>query len=177
MLTVLRAYCVAGKPKQDIKNFARFEDWSSCVRAALVWLGEPDPCLGREKLIENDPVSQALRNLLIAWHDVYGSTPTTTKQAITDADTTIPGLDGGEHEQLYDALLHVCDGRDGKLNGRRLGNYLERYERRVEAGARFERKGKKSNYIRWRVNVLDQNSFRDEFAKSREPGVGLGLEA
>lgn len=165
-LTVLRAYCVAGKPKQDIKNFARFEDWSSWVRAALVWLGEPDPCLGREKLIENDPVSQVLRNLLIAWHGVYRSTPTTTKQAIADANKTILGLEGNihyEHEPLYDALLSVCGGRDGKLNGRRLGNYLERYERRVEAGARFERRGSQDRYICWRVNVLDQDSFRDEF--------------
>ena len=41
-LTVLRAYIVAGKPKQPIKNFARFEDWSRLVRSALVWLGSVD---------------------------------------------------------------------------------------------------------------------------------------
>ena len=45
-LTVLRAYIVAGKPKQPIKNFARFEDWSGLVRSALVWLGETDPLHG-----------------------------------------------------------------------------------------------------------------------------------
>lgn len=41
ILIMLRAYIVAGKPKQPIKNFARFEDWSGPVRSALIWLGKP----------------------------------------------------------------------------------------------------------------------------------------
>lgn len=38
-LTLLRAYVVAGKPRQALKNFARFENWSDWVRSALVLAG------------------------------------------------------------------------------------------------------------------------------------------
>ena len=72
-LTVLRAYVVAGRPKQAIKNFARFEDWSGWIRSALVWLGEADPLAGREALEDGDPIRDdgftgglALRN---GWRD------------------------------------------------------------------------------------------------------------
>jgi hypothetical protein len=135
-LIVLRAYHVADRPRQNIKNFARFEEWSHWVRSALVWLGEPDPCLRREKLTETDPVTKALRNLLAAWYEVYGETTAITKQAIADANKATTEIGGAicyEHESLRDALMEVCGGRDGKLNGRRLGNYLERYERRIVA--------------------------------------------
>jgi putative DNA primase/helicase len=161
-LTVLRAYHVAGRPKQSFQNFARFEDWSGWVRAALVWLGETDPCLGREKLVDADPVSRALRNLLIAWHETYGKLPATTKQAITDANKTLTSAEGDihhEHEALRDALLEVCGERDGKLNGRKLGRHIEKYERRVEVGARFKRAGSKDRYIRWLVDLVDEDRF------------------
>ena len=53
-LTILRAYCVAGRPKVDMMPWGRFEDWSTNVRAPLIWAGEPDPYLTREKLEEAD---------------------------------------------------------------------------------------------------------------------------
>jgi putative DNA primase/helicase len=42
VLTVLRAYHVAGKPDKPAP-LGSFGDWSDLVRGALMWLGEADP--------------------------------------------------------------------------------------------------------------------------------------
>jgi hypothetical protein len=51
-LTVLRAYCVAGRPDQDLPAWGSFEGWSGLVRSAVVWIGLPDP--GRTRLLLQD---------------------------------------------------------------------------------------------------------------------------
>jgi hypothetical protein len=68
-LTILRAYVSAGRPKQNIKPFGRFEEWSDLVRSALVWLGVTDPCLSRDNLVLDDPVRSGLGQVLTAWRD------------------------------------------------------------------------------------------------------------
>jgi putative DNA primase/helicase len=153
-LTVLRAYHVAGLPPQDIKNFARFEDWSRWVRSALVWLGEVDPCLGRESLTEHDPVSQTLRILLAIWRTQYGDRGTTAKQAVADASATSQGMDGTvryDHEDLRDALLEVGAVKGGLLDSKRLGYYLRGMLHRVEGGLRFETAELRQNYALFKV--------------------------
>ncbi|MBI1338474.1 MAG: hypothetical protein GC164_16145 [Phycisphaera sp.] len=52
-LTVLRAYCAAGKPCQTLPSFGSFEGWSALVRQAVVWLGYKDPCETTGHLIAN----------------------------------------------------------------------------------------------------------------------------
>ncbi len=45
-LTILRAFVCAGRPGlKRLAPFGSFEEWSDLIRGALVWLGEPDPCL------------------------------------------------------------------------------------------------------------------------------------
>jgi hypothetical protein len=53
-LTVLSAYCRAGRPSQSLKAFGSFEPWSDLVRSALVWLALPDPCGSREEVEQVD---------------------------------------------------------------------------------------------------------------------------
>jgi hypothetical protein len=66
--TVLRAYCNAGMPRQDLTPFGSFEGWSRLVREAIVWVGQPDPCLTRTKLAESsDTTADALGQLIAAW--------------------------------------------------------------------------------------------------------------
>jgi hypothetical protein len=67
-MTILRAYCNAGLPSQNLSSFGSFEGWSRLVREAVVWAGLPDPCLTRTKLAEHsDATSDALGQLMIAW--------------------------------------------------------------------------------------------------------------
>src|SRR5262249_39539110 len=63
-LTMMRAYIVAGCPSQDIKPYGGFEEWSTMVRAPLVWLGCDDPCASRDDIEDTDPETDKLANLL-----------------------------------------------------------------------------------------------------------------
>jgi hypothetical protein len=50
-LTILRAYCLAGRPKpKPLTSWGSFEGWTDLVRAAVVWLRMPDPVDTREDL-------------------------------------------------------------------------------------------------------------------------------
>ncbi len=66
-LTILRAFVCAGRPGLDrLKPFGSFEAWSDLVRGALVWLGEPDPCITRKHIAADDPVRAQLTAFLMA---------------------------------------------------------------------------------------------------------------
>ena len=161
-LTVLRAYIVAGKPKQPIKNFARFEDWSGLVRSALVWLGEADPLTGREQIEDGDPVRVKLRALLLAWYATFKTAPATSKEAVIRANET--GLDDEGTEQprwpeMKEALEEHFTDKSGKVNSRYLGEFLKKYAGRVDIGARFEASGISHHAVNWRVVMVDKNRF------------------
>ncbi len=40
-----------GRPEQGVHPWGGFEEWSSLIRGCLLWLGLPDPCVGREELL------------------------------------------------------------------------------------------------------------------------------
>lgn len=66
--TILRAYCIAGRPRQDITPFGSFEGWSRLVREAIIWVGQTDPCNTRVKLAESsDTTADSLGQLITAW--------------------------------------------------------------------------------------------------------------
>ena len=161
-LTLLRAYIVAGRPKQPIKNFARFEDWSGLIRSALVWLGEDDPLAGREALEDGDPVRVKLRSLLLAWYATFRTAGATCKEAANRANETKLD-DEGQEQPAYSAIKealeeHFAD-RGGKVNSRYLGEFLKKYAGRVDVGARFEASGISHHAVNWRVVVVDKARF------------------
>ena len=67
-LTILKAYVVAGKPKQDIKPFGSFEEWNDLVAGALVWAGMRNPTDSREELErDSDTNRQTSITLVEGW--------------------------------------------------------------------------------------------------------------
>ncbi|MCX5671419.1 MAG: hypothetical protein NTU94_08895 [Planctomycetota bacterium] len=69
-LTILAAYFKAGCPAQALPPYGSFEGWSALVRQAVVWIGLPDPCLTRAKLMESaDVTSGSLSQLTEAWQE------------------------------------------------------------------------------------------------------------
>ena len=75
-LTILSAYCKAGRPSQGLSSYGSFEGWSNLVRQAVVWAGLPDPCLTRIKLMESsDTTADTLGQLIAAWksYDPFGT--------------------------------------------------------------------------------------------------------
>lgn len=142
-LTILRAFHLAGRPSQGLQQFGRFEEWSGWVRASLVWLGLPDPCLCRGDVEEADTVRTQLRALLTTWHDTFGSEPTTVNDAIARARQP-------ENEDLAAAIGDVAAMR-GEFDARRLGRYLSKHAKRIEAGLRFEQAGVLHKVATWRA--------------------------
>ena len=148
-LTILASYVAAGHPDVGLRPFGRFEDWSRLVRAALVWLGEPDPCKARAHIEGSDPVKQSLGAMLAAWWASFKDTPKTVGQA-----------DKSGGDELREALL-IVSGEKGHINLRKAGNWLAKYEGRVVDGLRFERAGTYQRSVLWRVVSVESGEFNE----------------
>jgi hypothetical protein len=147
-LTILRAYHVAGRPKQNIPTFGRFEEWSDWVRSTLLWVGLADPSESRKRIEDTDPVRTNIRALLSNWQAcIQGSV--TVKEFIQTAKQ--PG-----NETLYDALTEFIEEKHGEINQRQLGKKLKSIQGRIEGGMRLEEFGKRQNFILWRVRVINK---------------------
>ena len=106
-LTLLRAYVVAGRPPQGLTAYGSFEAWSDLIRAALVWAGQPDPCLGRVGLeASSDAGYEGLAELLEAWHACYGEQPTTLKTVFRQLTMYEQESD---YQRLQEAIEGFCD--------------------------------------------------------------------
>jgi hypothetical protein len=120
-LTVLRAFVVAGRPGLGaLEPFGRFEEWSNLVRGALVWLGEPDPCLTRAFIDRGDPERAILLSLMRAMHaklDEWLTARDVIKRAPIEGD-------------LFDAIEEAAP----RCDARSLGHYLRAKEGKVLEG-------------------------------------------
>lgn len=147
-LTVLRAYIVAGKPKQDIPPYGSFEEWSGLVRSSLVWLGMPDPNLTRVRLEAEDAVTINLHSILTLWFAAFGKNGMTAAEVATQA-----GLPG--NADLHRALLEVAVSRrdSEKVDAFRLGHWLKKQKGKVANGLKLEKAGEDSHskLLFWRV--------------------------
>ena len=150
-LTLLRAYIVAGKPKQDIEPYGSFEDWSDLVRSALVWLGMPDPNATRARLEAADTVTIHLRTILNLWHATLGDRCVTAAEVAQQAGWV-------EHIHLRAALIEVAASpRDPeRVDAQRLGRWLGKYQGRVVDGLRLDKAGMNTDakIFYWRVKKI-----------------------
>lgn len=138
-LTVLRAFCAAGRPSTGIKPWGSFEGWSALVRAALVWSGLADPGETRAELEEVDTDSNVLADLVAGWEDLpnrFGLLGCTIAQALEALRE-----DTGEkrHTRLRSALGELCPHPPGQLpSTRKVGNALRRFRGRVVGGRKLQ---------------------------------------
>jgi hypothetical protein len=149
-LTILRAYHVAKRPKQNIKPFGRFEEWSDWVRSVLIWLGMEDPCKSRKDIEEADPVRLSLGNLLGAWYEIFGTLSVRAKDVVKRAFEETSKT----REALKDALTDIATDSRGNLNQKMLGNKLSSFRNRIENGFRFESNGTSQGYTLWQVKKV-----------------------
>ena len=154
-LTLLRAYVVAGRPPQGLTPYGSFEAWSDLIRAALVWAGQPDPCLGRVGLeASSDEAYDSLAALLEAWHACYGDKPQTLK-------TVFRHLTMYAEESDYQRLQEALDGfgdngtHEKKVSLRHVGHALKKVEKRIINHTRFENQGDSGRDGRkWAVKIV-----------------------
>jgi hypothetical protein len=137
-LTILSAYCRAGRPDQKLKAWGSFEGWSDLVRQALVWIGQPDPGETREELARSsDREAAALRALIQGWPEIDVDGTGMTAAKVIERLEKSPDA----YEMFRNAVLELCPAPAGKLPGTRsLGNKLRHLRGRVVAGKALDRR-------------------------------------
>jgi hypothetical protein len=153
ILTILRAYHVAGRPAQDLKTFGRFEEWSDLVRSALVWLGEADPCETREEIEVEDPERRGLETLLEAWFAAYADEPLTIAEVLEDVEVH---KGNALIKVVGQALSEVAGDRGGKPSARRVAWYFRQKADKIVNGRKIEKAGNNGHKVaQWRVTYVD----------------------
>lgn len=145
-LTILRAYHVAGCPRQQIQPWGGFSNWSASIREPLVWLGLADPCKTRETVLADDPEREESLAALLALQEAFGDSEFTVKMI---ADRC------GSNDALRTAILSVASGRQQRheVDPRRLGWWCRNRKDQVLGGLRLCRSGKASGVAYWRIEV------------------------
>jgi putative DNA primase/helicase len=154
-LTVLRAFHVAGRPRQKAAPLGSFEVWSGWVRDALVWCGETDPVATMERAREDDPKLEALSNVVHQWETVIGEQRVSTSDVIDAATmTSSGGFDPNAKKfvnaEFREALLVVA-GDGGAINSRRLGKWLASIKGRIVNGKRIVADGTVAGVAQWQL--------------------------
>ncbi len=150
-LTVIKAYQAAGFPKQDIKNFGRFEDWSKWVRSPLIWLGMADPCISIKEIAKADPIRISLGILLDAWYAVFGD----LSQLVKTVVKAVRDSKEEKYQQLKDALIDLGGDLKGEINEKSIGKKFSKYKNRIERSYRLENTGTHQGSMLWRVVKVD----------------------
>ncbi len=137
-LTIVRAYQVAGRPRRR-PPFGSFNEWSDCVRSALVWLRCADPVITTQAAHQNDPDRQQAGALFEAWVRVFGLN--TEKRAAE--------VVGSTDVDLREALLEIAADR-GDASVQKLGCWLRDHADMIVNGRRLERRGSTTRAL-WRI--------------------------
>jgi DNA polymerase I-like protein with 3'-5' exonuclease and polymerase domains len=157
-LTVLSAYCKAGRPDQRLKPWGSYEGWSALVRGAIVWAGQPDPGLAREELLaQSDMESLRLRAVIAGWQEIDpdGEGKTAAGALTLLKETT----ESGAYPTLREALAEQFDLPQGKLpTAHKLGNRLNRWRGRNVGGLCFDSKPSHGGIKLWFVRGLNGRS-------------------
>ena len=125
-LTVLRAFVAAGRPGlAELPPFGSFEAWSNLVRGALVWLGEPDPCLTREHILADDPIKSRLSAFFAT---VYHAT---AGQWFTASELLKQAEDGNEPDAELEGIIYEVVPKASSIS---LGVFLKANESKIIGG-------------------------------------------
>ena len=149
-LTLLRAYAVAGRPRQPIEAWGSFESWSDWVRSTVVWLGLPDPALTREGAHAGGET--ALHALVFGLaellEDLDGAA---TARQIVDRLAAEPGAYARLRSALAELIPKATSDRGELPSPIRLAGRLRAYRGRVVRGACIDLAPRHHAGNRWTV--------------------------
>jgi len=170
-LTILRAYCAAGRPSVRVRNLGSYEAWASLVAAALVWLGADDPvkgCLGSNVVT---PTKSALRVLVEYWDKFDGAKRGERVSAIIDElykpasrtrDGELPAPDPEHYGEMRDAIEQIAAMKGGKPDKGDLGRFLRSHRGTVVNGKTFVAVPGKGGVAKWRVVPVSEGGDRGD---------------
>ena len=150
VLTIMRAYHVAGHPKPEgFRLLGSFEAWSDWVRGALVHWGYPDPLDSQRRLEDEDPDKAAFARVLECWHAAYDMNPMPLSAVFKDFDRTNDPR-RGQYLDLQEALEEAIPHR-GDLRPSAAGRWLERRKGGFANGYQLIRRERSAQGWLWRV--------------------------
>lgn len=145
ILTLIRAYVLAGSPNVVEKPLNGFSGWSNTVRSALIWIGYEDPCKTMDTAGDNDPEAARLRQFLHAWASDLGL----GRANAHTASELAAYADGLRHMKLKDALAGFVQGQT--VSARAVGNWL-RYQKHRRLDGMFVDKRILDGNTKWFVD-------------------------
>jgi putative DNA primase/helicase len=141
-ITAARSYVAAGRPRV-CGPLGSYSEWSSTVRAPLVWLGREDPIKSMDALRDEDPARRALHDLVELWQAHLGvGIPYAANEIIYRANTLAePVSEYGEqgHPELRDLLVQQVGTPRGDIDVKKLGHWLMSIRGRIHDGHYVER--------------------------------------
>ncbi len=146
-LTILRAFCAAGRPQQGLAAWGSFESWSALVANAIAWVGLPDPSRARMSMdLSSDADRGDLADLLEAWSEIDTSGDGVTARKITSALNDDP-----EGRLLPRLRAHFVDRRGRVLRVREVSAKLTKLRSRVVGGLHLVSEYDRTKTSVWRV--------------------------
>lgn len=131
VITIMRAYLLAGRPVVTEQTWGSYEAWSRLIRQCVVWVGCVDPVVTRQALTARDTEASALRLLITSLAGLVAERGRglTSAEIIEAADAS--GI-APAALVLSEALATLCPLPPGKpLTPAALGYRLRRYVGRV----------------------------------------------
>lgn len=145
VLTIILAWKAAGSPRADVENIVTYGGaWADYCRHPLIWLGYPDPATALIEQVKHDPDAEALLVLMIEWHRVFGSVPTTVRKVVS----TVFGFGGDE--ALHDAICEFPVEERGGINASKFGWILKKNVNRIVGDYSFQQ-STADGRVAWRV--------------------------
>lgn len=146
VLTILRAYQLAGAPAQGGAALGSFEEFARRVRDALMWLGLPDIAKATATGTGAEGAEQsALADVLSAWAN-HPALSTGEHSAREIAAIAGCAADGGA---LRDALTAACGDR---LDTVALGKWLAKHKDQPVAGVIIKGRLDRTRVMVWRID-------------------------
>ena len=133
VLTIILAWKAAGSPRTEVDNIVTYGGaWADYCRHPLIWLGLADPATALLEQVKHDPDSDALLALMTAWHNLFGSSPTTVRKVIS---TT---FDIACDYALRDAICEFPVEERGQINPSKFGWILKKNMNRIVGDFKFQ---------------------------------------
>lgn len=167
VLTIARAWVVAGRPACETRVWGSFEEWSRIVPPALVFAGAPDPMRAR-LASEEDPDRRAHATILAELPKLDGAGIGLSLRELVGhlyPGGRPPGPDQPPDgfDELREALEHFAPAQPGRApSTTTLGNRLKPFRGRLLGTQRLVTEGGGKGVQRWRVDTLRKEAPRDE---------------
>ena len=147
ILTIIRAWFLAGKPIGSCKPIASYVDWGECCRHPLIWLGLPDPAQSMFRFMARDPDDVLLGQLLEVWHLIFKSKPKmvrdVVKRAQEDSDT-----------DLHTILQEIAGDKFGNIDNKSLGHWIKKKSGKVIKNLRLVQSDTNLHAAQWKVEEI-----------------------